>query len=108
MAGNAVWSKRKIFFFLGFVFFFNTDTRKVKLIWKYAQNFPPEPHGVSFMHVSIWIILINEQQTHSDYEKNAAVSGAHIYVANWQRLRHFSFELEIILICYQKWSKTTN
>lgn len=42
-----------------FVFFFNTDTRKVKLIWKYAQNFPPEPHGVSFMHVSIWIILIN-------------------------------------------------
>ena len=42
-----------------FCFFFNTDTRKVKLIWKYAQNFPPEPHGVSFMHVSIWIILIN-------------------------------------------------
>ena len=37
--------------FSRFCFFFNTDTRKVKLIWKYAQNFPPEPHGVSFMHV---------------------------------------------------------
>lgn len=46
-------------FFSRFFFFFNTDMRKVKLIWKYAQNFPPEPHGVSFMHVSIWIILIN-------------------------------------------------
>lgn len=46
-------------FFSRFCFFFNTDTRKVKLIWKYAQNFPPEPHGVSFMHVSIWIILID-------------------------------------------------
>ena len=45
--------------FFSVLFFFNTDTRKVKLIWKYAQNFPPEPHGVSFMHVSIWIILIN-------------------------------------------------
>ena len=46
-------------FFFSVLFFFNTDTNKVKLTWKYAQNFPPEPHGVSFMHVSIWIILIN-------------------------------------------------
>lgn len=52
-------ANEKSFFFSVLFIFFNTDTRKVKLIWKYAQNFPPEPHGVSFMHVSIWIILIN-------------------------------------------------